>query len=245
MRGIGDETGPEEGSGEYGRLVKKYRISTTSWHIIWSRVKIIIFTFGIAFLFVFVLLGPLFAISPLGCGIFFVMIFGAFSFVLLLMLLILYPISRSILKGNTIQLRTMGILVRHQLWISTPILANLIPYERIVDIKIADEEYHAERKISTSLFKRFLYLGVPPPTGGLYHVYSNKEGFIILFLDRSIPVTTMVIEKGSMGMPSFKSKMVKEVIIDVHPDDHEDLIRRVNEMRYHSFAPKKARVFQG
>ncbi|MGA1793640.1 MAG: hypothetical protein ACMUHM_06795 [Thermoplasmatota archaeon] len=242
MRRIGEEVPPEDG-GEYGRIIKKLRISTGTYHIIMSRTKMISF----AFIFVFFLIGfliiPLFMIDPAGM---FILVLGIFAilgailvFMLGLMALMMIPISKTILKGNRIYLTDKGVLVKHQFWISTPLLTNMVPYERIVDVERADEEYFEQVRSSTSAWKRFMYMGTPPPAGGLYHMYSNKEGLVILFLDKALTVNNMVWGKGSGGVPRSQNRSVKEVIVDIHPEDQDMFI---NEVKKRSSEGRKPRM---
>jgi hypothetical protein len=250
MRRIGEEVPEEFGPKDSGKLLKEYRISTTSYHIIMSRMKVLGMGFGVAFLFLTIfLIGPMMMIDPMEIfgifGLIMIVTFLLFSLMLGLMFAIMVPIARSILKGNKIFLTDDGILVKHQYWISTAKLTNLIPYEKISEIRKADEEYFQQTRDAVPVWKRLLLLGVPPPTGGLYHIYSNHEGLLILFLDRPLRIKNMMFNKMSTGVPMFEEKVVKEVIIDIHPEEQEEFMSEVRKRSGRELRPKLARAPPG
>lgn len=249
MRGIGEEVKGPRRSKEQGRTLKEFRIGTGPVHVIWSRMKAMFLGFIIAYIFFFLLMIPMIAIDPLFGAILFLFLIVLttvfMAFILLIIIAILYPVSKKVLKGNRIRLTERGVLVDHQIWFTTPKITNLIPYDAVNRIEKVDEEYFVQRKRSVSLIRRMLYMTTPPPPGGLYHTYSNKKAFLIIYLERPVTISNNVYNKLMLGIPNYKNMEVKEVIIDVHPDEHEEFMLKVEEMRYSSFEPKKVKLPPG
>ena len=55
----------------------------------------------------------------------------------------------------------------------------------------------------------------------------------------------MMFNKISTGVPMFEEKVVKEVIIDIHPEEQEEFMKEVGKRSQREEKPKLARAPPG
>jgi hypothetical protein len=236
-RGIGEEIKNSNAGNRFGKVLGRFEIGTTPMNFICSRMRTIFLSFAVLTL-VFLAIILLFGLkSPLMMLVLLVItsIMMAITILVVVGLLfaMMYPMADRVLRDNWTKVTSKGILIQHKLWITTGTMRNFIPFKNISRIEPIDNGYMEDRKKRTKLWYRVMVLHPEPPPGGLYHYYSDPKGLVVLHLKEPMVVHNLGYFGKFSLWPMPHDKMVKEVILDIDPDRHEDLFGRVREKIFH------------
>ncbi len=244
-RVIGGEVRPGK-RGCFGREIASFRTGTTTFDVVFYRIKIMVVALVISMVLIALFLAPTMVVEP------------AYGFVLLLLILpftvllvavvvfiiaaILIPLVEKILKENITVLTGEGIHTHQLLWFNTGRAHNFIPYRLIRDLAPADDTYIHERKGDTPLWYKLLMLTSEPPPGGLYNHFASSRGLIIIYLKRPLKVERTGLNGKFRIWPVIEERWVEEVILDIDPKNHREFIERVKVM---AGSDARARFMQG
>ncbi|MGA1847938.1 MAG: hypothetical protein ACMUHB_01235 [Thermoplasmatota archaeon] len=244
-RVIGGEVRPGK-RGCFGREIARYRTGTTTFDVVFYRIKIMVVALAFSMVLITLILAPTVALEP------------AYGFVLLLLIFpitvllvaatvfitaaILIPMIEKILRENCTVLTGEGIHTHQLLWFNTGRAHNFIPYRLIRDLVPADDTYIHERGRETPLWYRILMLTSEPPPGGLYNHFASSRGLIIVYLKRPLKVERTGLNGKFRIWPVTEERWVEEVILDIDPKKHGEFMERVKVM---AGSDARARFMQG
>jgi len=242
---IGGEVRPGK-NGCFGREIARFPPGTTTFDVVFHRIKLMGFGLVIAMIVVGAMLAPMMAVEP-AYGV--VLLLLIFPITVLLVALIVFasasiliPLVEKILKENITVLTSEGIHTHQLLWFNTGRAHNFIPYRLIGDVEGADECYLDERRRETPLWYRLMMLTNEPPPGGLYNHFASSRGLIIVYLKRPLKVERTGLNGKFRLWPVTEERWVEEVILDIEPKKHWEFMGRVKVM---TGSDARARLMQG
>jgi hypothetical protein len=244
-RVIGGEVKPGK-NGCFGREIARFRPGTTTFDVVFHRIKLMGYGLVIAMVFVGVLLAPMMAVEPTYGVVLLLLIFPITVLIVAMAVFIsasiLIPLVEKLLKDNITVLTSEGIHTHQLLWFNTGRAHNFIPYRLVRTVEPADDDYRDERRHDTALWYKMLMLTSEPPPGGLYNHFASSRGFLIIHLKRPLKVERTGLNGKFRLWPVTEERWVEDVILDIDPKKHSEFMERVKVM---TGSDARARFMQG
>jgi hypothetical protein len=242
---IGGEVRPGK-NGCFGREIARYPSGTTTFDVVFHRIKLMGYGLVIAMIIVGGMLAPMMAVEPYYGVVLLLLIFPITVLLVALTVFvsasILIPLVEKILKENITVLTSEGIHTHQLLWFNTGRAHNFIPYRLVGETEPADDSYLTERRCETPLWYKLLMLTSEPPPGGLYNHFASPRGLIIVHLNRPLMVERTGLNGKFRLWPVTEERWVEEVILDIDPKKHREFMDRVKVM---TGSDARSRFMQG
>jgi len=182
-------------------------------------------------------LGGIFLILQLIIGFdpFIWAVFLVYLLMLLLLILICTPITylsfrfqRIFTQYNRVFFDGANIVIDHTEWPNSPWIRNTVPIASISFISQAGKDYWISRKGIGTFGDKLRYPSHLPPEGGLYHSFSDPGDLFVIYLGREHEIETPNRKWRMFHAIWSYNVWVKEIVIAVGKDHHEEFLRALN-----------------
>jgi len=229
--GTGEVVEPTKAQKKEDKVLGSFPSRSSTWKVLMISYRVfwpiyIIFILMFAFTVVFSISITMDGLDP---ELSLVPVVIVFFVILLVPLLLSFQFLE--VKKDRVEVTKGEVRVFHHFMMNAYTIYNSIEISNIKSVRVAGKGYAKERKQRTNLSDRLLTNPKPPP-GGLYFMFHEPKGLVIIKMVRPVPIVNLstLIEKKMRWWPSLKRTYVKEIIVEIDREYHDRFISMIERI---------------